>query len=108
MGKKRVIVQNEEEVLKEKEVLESAMKKTEAKEIEKKGAYTSAKIYITSSYNNTLITVADKEGNVLAWSSAGHLQFKGPKKRLLLLLPKWQNQLLKKLRNYIFLNSRFI
>jgi len=80
MGKKRVIVQNEEEVLKEKEVLESAMKKTEAKEIEKKGAYTSAKIYITSSYNNTLITVADKEGNVLAWSSAGHLQFKGPKK----------------------------
>ncbi|HOK20703.1 MAG TPA: 30S ribosomal protein S11 [Candidatus Paceibacterota bacterium] len=80
MGKKRVIVQNEEEALKEKETLESAMKQTEAKEIAKKGVYSSAKIYISSSYNNIIITVTDNEGNVLAWSSAGHLQFKGPKK----------------------------
>jgi len=80
MGKKRVIVQKEEEMLKEKETLESAFKKVESKEITKKGSYPSGRIYISSSYNNIVITVTDQLGNVLAWSSAGHLQFKGPKK----------------------------
>ncbi len=36
--------------------------------------------YIQATYNNTLITLTDVHGNVLAWSSAGHLGFKGPKK----------------------------
>ncbi len=38
------------------------------------------RIYIQASYNNTMITATDLAGNVLAWSSAGHLGFKGPKK----------------------------
>ncbi len=80
MGKKRVINQKEEDILKEKETLDSALKKTESKEATKKGGYSIGKIYIYSSYNNTKITVTDSVGNVLAWSSAGHLQFKGPKK----------------------------
>lgn len=37
-------------------------------------------VYIQSTFNNTIITVTDTSGNVLAWSSAGHLGFKGPKK----------------------------
>jgi small subunit ribosomal protein S11 len=37
-------------------------------------------LYIQASYNNTLVTATDRQGNALAWSSAGHLGFRGPKK----------------------------
>ena len=36
--------------------------------------------YIQATYNNTIITLTDLQGNVLAFSSAGKLGFKGPKK----------------------------
>jgi small subunit ribosomal protein S11 len=36
--------------------------------------------YIQATYNNTIITLTDLNGNVLAWSSAGQNNFKGPKK----------------------------
>lgn len=36
--------------------------------------------YINATYNNTIITLTDHNGNVLAWSSAGIMGFKGPKK----------------------------
>jgi len=36
--------------------------------------------YIQSSYNNTIISITDKSGNVIAWSSAGANGFKGAKK----------------------------
>lgn len=36
--------------------------------------------HIHSSYNNTIITITDLNGNALAWSSSGHVGFKGPKK----------------------------
>ena len=36
--------------------------------------------YIKASYNNTIVTLTDPSGNVLAWASAGKLGFKGPKK----------------------------
>ncbi len=36
--------------------------------------------YIHASFNNTLVTLTDTEGNVLSWSSAGHCGFRGPKK----------------------------
>ena len=38
------------------------------------------KVFVNASYNNTVITVTDASGNVLAWSSAGALGFSGPKK----------------------------
>ncbi len=37
-------------------------------------------VYIQSSYNNTLVTVTDANGNVLAWSSAGRVGFSGTRK----------------------------
>jgi len=40
----------------------------------------SSRIYIAASYNNTLISVTDSSGNMLVWSSAGAMGFKGPKK----------------------------
>lgn len=36
--------------------------------------------YIQATYNNTIITLTDLNGNVLGWSSAGHVGFRGPKK----------------------------
>ncbi|MBT3356288.1 30S ribosomal protein S11 [bacterium] len=36
--------------------------------------------YIRSSYNNTVVSLTDLHGNLLAWSSSGLLGFKGAKK----------------------------
>jgi small subunit ribosomal protein S11 len=38
------------------------------------------KVFIKSSFNNTIVTITDKEGNVIAWGSAGISGFKGSKK----------------------------
>lgn len=40
----------------------------------------SGRTYIKSTYNNTIVTFTDQNGNVLSWSSAGQCGFKGPKK----------------------------
>lgn len=39
-----------------------------------------ARVYIQSSFNNTIITITDAAGNALSWSSAGHNAFKGARK----------------------------
>jgi len=52
-------------------------KKSKKRKIEK---VKQAKVFIQSSYNNTIVSVADLAGNVLVWSSAGRVGFKGPKK----------------------------
>ncbi len=78
MGKKRIVAKTEEELLKEKEKIESAIKreiKTKAFQKVKEG-----RIYVFSSYNNTILTLTDLKGNILAWTSAGRLGFKGAKK----------------------------
>ena len=36
--------------------------------------------YIKTSFNNTLVTLTDKEGNVISWASAGSAGFKGSRK----------------------------
>ena len=41
---------------------------------------TSGKIHIQSTFNNTIVTATDSNGNTLAWSSAGACGFKGAKK----------------------------
>ena len=77
MGKKRVIKKSEEELLKEKEKIEAKVKK-EAKDSFKK--IKEGRVYISSSYNNTIITLTDLKGDVLGWVSAGSIGFKGTKK----------------------------
>ena len=39
-----------------------------------------AHAYVTATYNNTMITIAEPNGNVLAWASAGASGFKGTRK----------------------------
>jgi len=38
------------------------------------------RVYIQSTFNNTLITLTDPQGNVIAWGSAGTMGFKGSRK----------------------------
>ncbi len=79
MGKKRVVQKSEEELLKEREQVEAGVRK----EIKlKKGSPKTkeGRVYISSSYNNTLITLTDASGDVLTWASAGSIGFKGTKK----------------------------
>lgn len=50
------------------------------KKKKKKVHVTHGQAHIQSTYNNTIVTMTDANGNTLGWSSAGHLGFKGPKK----------------------------
>lgn len=74
MGKKRVVQE------KEGEVSTAEVRATSQNVPKKRTALSSARFYVSASYNNTQITVTDGGGNVIAWSSAGSLGFKGPKK----------------------------
>lgn len=57
-------------------------KKTTKKIVKKraKSPVLSGSIYIQSTFNNTLVTITDDKGGVIAWSSSGSLGFKGAKK----------------------------
>ncbi len=37
-------------------------------------------VHIKSSFNNTIVTITDAEGNVISWASAGNVGFKGSRK----------------------------
>src|SRR2546422_3167747 len=54
-------------------------KKKGAKKKEKKIVPTGV-AHIQATFNNTTVTIADLEGNVVCWSSAGSLGFKGSRK----------------------------
>ena len=54
-------------------------KKRSAKKKEKKNIETGI-AYIQSTFNNTIVTIADPQGNVVAWSSSGTQGFKGSRK----------------------------
>ena len=78
MGKKHIITKTEEELLKEREKIETEVKK-EIK-VESHQKIREGRVYIFSSYNNTILTLTDSQGNVLHWTSAGQIGFKGTKK----------------------------
>jgi len=70
MGKKRV-AQKGDSV----SSLKMGVKETSSKKKVLRGT-----AYIVSTYNNTMVSLADLSGNTLAWSSSGALGFKGAKK----------------------------
>lgn len=45
-----------------------------------KRTYTKGVAHIHSTFNNTIVTITDEQGNAIAWSSSGVLGFKGAKK----------------------------
>jgi len=79
MGKKHIIETDQEALIKEKELVDSTVKK-EAKVKETSQKFSEGKIFVSSSYNNTIITLTNLRGRVLAWKSAGAVGFKGTKK----------------------------
>ena len=52
--------------------------------------------HIQSSFNNTIVTLTDSEGNALSWASAGGLGFRGSR-NLLLMQHRWLLRQLQKL-----------
>ncbi len=79
MGKKKVIKKSQDEMIKESEktsdtVLKKSNQGTKSSRIE------NGRVYIQASFNNTIVTVTDTKGNVVAWLSAGSVGFSGPKK----------------------------
>ena len=53
--------------------------KTRVKRREKKNI-TSGIAFVNATYNNTMITITDAQGNAISWSSAGGMGFKGSRK----------------------------
>lgn len=45
-----------------------------------KNLVTDGRVYIVATFNNTLVTITDNSGNVIAWSSTGKVGFKGARK----------------------------
>jgi small subunit ribosomal protein S11 len=37
-------------------------------------------VHIKSSFNNTIVSITDQDGNVISWASAGNVGFKGSRK----------------------------
>ena len=54
--------------------------KTTARKRKIKRSFTKGVAHIHSTFNNTIVTISDEQGNVIYWSSAGALGFKGAKK----------------------------
>ncbi len=75
MGKKRIVAKAGDEVL----TIEKGVEVKVQKKLSKKQVIRGS-VYINSSFNNTIVTVTDEKGGVLAWASAGNLGFRGTKK----------------------------
>jgi small subunit ribosomal protein S11 len=85
MGKKRIIKQSSEELAEEAKSAEKSGEKAQEHAAPVAHARSFAGTlrgiaHVRASYNNTLMSITDAKGNVLAWSSAGALGFKGSKK----------------------------
>ncbi|MDO8529831.1 MAG: 30S ribosomal protein S11 [bacterium] len=78
MGKKHVTESNQEEAIKESEKVDAKV----SKEVKVKSAdrVQEGRVYVSSSYNNTIITLTNSRGDVLVSKSAGSVGFKGTKK----------------------------
>ena len=55
-------------------------KSTYSKKKKTKRVIPSGIAYVQSSFNNTIVSIADTQGNVISWSSAGQKGFKGSRK----------------------------
>ena len=72
---------NKDKVIKKTEAPKKipASKEKKAKKKIKKNITTGI-AFVTATFNNTIITITDESGNVIAWSSAGAKGFKGSRK----------------------------
>ena len=76
MSKEKITKDNTKEQ-KVEEVKKKKKFKTKKKE---KRVVLNGKAYVNATFNNTIISITDNDGNVLSWSSAGSKGFKGSRK----------------------------
>ena len=63
-----------------KENKSKTKKSTYSKKKKNKKNITNGIAYVQSTFNNTIVSIADTEGNIISWSSAGQKGFKGSRK----------------------------
>ena len=63
-----------------KDIKSKTKKSTYSKKKKIKKNITNGIAYVQSTFNNTIVSIADREGNVISWSSAGQKGFKGSRK----------------------------
>ncbi len=78
MGKKQIKTETPEQAEKASQIVETAAAKASSGSQQKK--IQKGRVYIKATYNNTIVSVTDDRGNLVAWSTAGSLGFAGPKK----------------------------
>jgi len=78
MPKEELPKKEAEETKAEAPSKEKKAKAPKKKKVKRQVAH--GRAYIQGTYNNTIVTLTDQNGNVLAWSSAGQVGFRGPKK----------------------------
>ena len=76
MSKEKVTKDN----VKEQKVEEVKKKKKFKIKKKEKRVVLNGKAYVNATFNNTIISITDNDGNVLSWSSAGSKGFKGSRK----------------------------
>ena len=76
MSKEKITKDN----VKEQKVEEVKKKKKFKIKKKEKRVVLNGKAYVNATFNNTIISITDNDGNVLSWSSAGSKGFKGSRK----------------------------
>lgn len=58
-----------------------------------------ARVYVSATFNNTLVTVTDEEGHTLTWGSAGRSGFKGTRKSTPFAATTVVDQIMRKIKD---------
>jgi small subunit ribosomal protein S11 len=100
MGKRRIITigNKEGENNKSDQQLSGGATMSKKSKKSKKKSIVKGQIHIKSTYNNTVVTLTDLSGNVIGWSSAGLLGFKGTKKATPYAATNIMNSLLERIK----------
>ncbi|HJM78885.1 MAG TPA: 30S ribosomal protein S11 [Candidatus Pelagibacter bacterium] len=70
-------IENKDQI---KDIKSKTKKSTYSKKKKIKKNITNGIAYIQSTFNNTIVSISDNDGNIISWSSAGQKGFKGSRK----------------------------
>jgi small subunit ribosomal protein S11 len=80
VDKKKIAATNTNEKDQDASLKKDTIKKKFKNKKKEKKIVTQGIAYVNATFNNTIVSIADKNGNVLSWSSAGSKGFKGSRK----------------------------
>ena len=58
----------------------TVVKKTQTKKTKKMVSTGNGRVYISTTFNNTIVTVTNEKGDTISWSTSGNMGFKGTRK----------------------------